>query len=940
MRDPRHSTPPLVALVALAATLLAALPAGAQTTGGLLGRVTDEAGGVLPGVTVTVESAVLQGNRVATTDGQGAFRFSQLTPGTYRLTAELAGFATARQEEVVVSLGRDTSITLALRAATSEEITVVGDVPVVDTRSTTLGTNLETRAIETLPSGRNYSSIAQVTPGVSSDANPENSGQSSITVYGSSGAENTFYVDGVNTTGVEYGFQGKELNFEFIQAIDVKAGGYEAEYGKSTGGIISVITKAGGNELRGDVFGYFDDDSLQSTADPTITTAGVSKGFRRQDYGFDLGGFFVKDKVWYFVAYDKVDNEADVALPAGPQAGQTVTSKSKRDLAAVKLTFNLSQDDSLVATFFQDPRKDTGAINDPDHRLNGDPLTYLGEQKYGGKDYGLRWDGLFGTSWAANAQAARHEEENSIGPATGAGDVIEYRDSDNDGFQTGGFGLIQDKTFQRDFFGGAITGYRGAHEFKAGLEYEIEKADVIKRMSGGQRVDIQRGASGLPVYRHFYWTTLDASVDNAPTSQLETDPEHKNTTFYLQDRWAALPNLNFSFGVRWDRQQILDKFGVKHVDLKKDYAPRLGFTWDPGAQGHQKIFGSFGYYMEQIPMDLVIRSYSGERQARIFNYDPVSVTPDPAAEVDIDGSSGILGGATEPTDPNLKSQYLQEAILGYEQEIRPDVSVGVKGIWREYGRVIEDFVCSADYDYCIGNPTHGIMKEVFTYDVSRTFPAPKPERKYKGVQLDVNKRFSNNWQLMASYLWSKLDGNYDGEYAPFTNVGADPNISAAYDYYDFFTDGRNFDRITNQGPLSNDRRHQFKVSGYYLTPFKLSIGAAAYYRSGTPITRYGFSDGYGRYEFFLTERGAEGRTPSSYEADLHLGYPIQAGPVEINLLLDVFNLMNAQRPILLDQRWGFQESDNSSPTPVNPNYRKPVLRTQPTSLRLGVRLSF
>jgi hypothetical protein len=211
---------------------------------------------------------------------------------------------------------------------------------------------------------------------------------------------------------------------------------------------------------------------------------------------------------------------------------------------------------------------------------------------------------------------------------------------------------------------------------------------------------------------------------------------------------------------------------------------------------------------------------------------------------------------------------------------------------------------------------------------------------YQGVEFTANKRFSNNWQLMASYLWSKLDGNYDGEYAPFTNVGADPNISAAYDYFDFFTDGRNFDRITNKGPLSNDRRHQFKVSGYYLTPFKLSIGAAAYYRSGTPITRYGYSDGYGRYEFFLTERGAEGRTPSSYEADLHLGYPIQAGPVEINLLLDVFNLMNAQRPILLDQRWGFQESDNSSPTPVNPNYKQPVLRTQPTSFRLGVRLSF
>ncbi len=921
------------------ALALAATAAGAQTTGGASGRVTDDDNASIPGVTVTAASPALQGTRTTTTDTRGDWRFAALPPGRYEVSFELAGFG-PEKGSVEVGLGREAVLNISLHPATSEEITILGEVPVIDTRSTTLGSNFSTQAIETIPSGRNYSSLVQITPGVSSDANPENTGQTNITVYGSSGAENTFYVDGVNTTGVEYGFQGKELNFEFIQAIEVKAGGYEAEFGKSTGGIISVITKSGGNELKGDVFGYFDDDSLQSASDPTISTAGVTQGFTRQDYGFDLGGYFVKDKFWYFGAYDKVSNDTDIQLSTGPQAGEIVTSKSDRDLAAVKLTYNIDEGQSLVGTFFQDPRDDTGAINDPDHRLNGEPLTYLGKQQYGGEDFGLRWDGIFGSSWAANAQVARHTEQNSIGPASAAGDIIEYRDSDNLGFQTGGFGLIQEKDFTRDFFGGAVTHFRGDHEIKFGAEYEKESADVVKRMSGGQRVDIQTGASGRPVYRHFYWTTLTATVDNAPTSQLETDPEHENTTLFLQDRWRARSNLTVNFGLRWDRQQVIDKFGETHIDLKKDYAPRFGFVWDPSQKGQQKVFGSWGRYYEQIPMDLVIRSYSGERQARIFNYDPVSTTPDAAAETDIDGSSGILGGATEPTDPNLKGQYVEETIVGYEHQLRPDLSVGVKGIWREYGRVIEDFVCSADYDYCIGNPGEGIMKDVYTYDVSRTYPAPKPKRKYKGLQLDLNKRMSNDWQLMASYIWSKLDGNFDGEYAPFTNVGADPNISAAYDYWDFFTDGRNLDIVTNKGSLSNDRRHQFRVTGVYQTPWKLSIGGTAYWRSGTPLTRYGYSDGYGRYEFFLTERGAEGRAPSNYEADLHLGYPLAAGPVTVNFLLDVFNLLNAQRAILLDQRWGFQESDNALPTPANPDYGKPVLRTSPTTFRLGVRISF
>ena len=130
------------------------------------------------------------------------------------------------------------------------------------------------------------------------------------------------------------------------------------------------------------------------------------------------------------------------------------------------------------------------------------------------------------------------------------------------------------------------------------------------------------------------------------------------------------------------------------------------------------------------------------------------------------------------------------------------------------------------------------------------------------------------------------------------------------------------------------------MSGTYDSPWKLSIGASAYWRSGTPLTRYGYSDAYGRYEFFLTSRGAEGRTPDNYEADVHFGYPIDAGRMKINLLLDIFNILDAQRPVLLDQRWGFEEADNDSPTPVNPNYGKPVLRTPPTSARFGVRLSF
>jgi hypothetical protein len=918
-------------------SLLLALAAAvsAQTTGGIVGRVTDEQGGVLPGVTVEARSPALQGSRTAVTDGTGSYRLTLLPPGEYSISFNLSGFAPETQQ-VAVGLDKETTLSPSLKASVSEEITVTGAAPVVDTTSTALGTNLEQRTIQTLPTGRNYSSVVQITPGVGSDANPENTSQSSITVYGSTGAENVFYIDGVNTTGAEYGFQGKELNFEFIQAIDVKTGGYEAEFGRSTGGIINVITKSGGNEFHGDVFGYYDNDSLQNNADTVVSTTRTA-GFSREDYGVDLGGYLKKDKLWFFAAYDKVTNSEDSELPAGPRAGQVVTSDSDRDLAAAKLTYKLSDSQSLIATFFQDPRDDTGAIDDAQHSLNGEPSTYTGLRKFGGKDYALRYEGIVAESWVLSGQVSRHQEENSVGPATVAGSAIQVRSVDDDFFSTGGFGLEQTKNFDRKFAGGAATRYLGGHEVKFGAEYEKEQADVTRRYTGGQQIDVFANPDdpSRPIYSHFYWTTPTATLANAPVSALVAAPEHKITTLYLQDRWSVWPNLTVSAGVRWDRQEIIDAAGTKQIDLKKDYAPRFGFIWDPSREGRAKVYGSYGRYYEQIPMDLVVRSFSFERQARIFNFSPTSTAPDPAA-----GDSAIFGGFTEPADPDLRNQYINEVLLGYERELTPDVAVGIKGIYRDYGEVIEDFLCADDGTYCIGNPGRGIMKRVFTLDYSQTFPAPIPKRIFKGVQLDVNKRLSKNWQGLASYIYSKLDGNFDGLYAPFTNVGADPNITAAYDYYDFFTNGSDLSRITNKGPLSNDRRHQLKLSGVYFTPWKLSVGLSAYYRTGTPITRYGYSDIYGRYEFFLTRRGAEGRTPDTYEADLHLGYPLEVGPAQINFLVDVFNILNAQRAVLVDQRWGFQEADNASPTPVNPGYKKPVLRTPPTSFRLGLRVSF
>src|SRR5262245_27443806 len=281
----------------------------AQTTGSIAGRATDTTGAALPGVTVEATSPSLQGVRTALTDHEGLYRLPLLPPGEYVITFKLQGFSSESRRMVPVFLGKETPLDASMKPSAAAEITVKAEAPVLDTSTSTLGTNLTTRAIETLPTGRSYASIAQVVPGVSSDANPDPVATGTISVYGSSGAENAFYIDGVNTTGVEYGFQGKDLNFEFIQEVQVKPGGYEAEFGRATGGIINVITKSGGNQFSGDGFAYYEPDSLQADAKDVVSTGGTPAGFTKKDYGLDLGGFIMKDKLWFFGAWNSVHDD-------------------------------------------------------------------------------------------------------------------------------------------------------------------------------------------------------------------------------------------------------------------------------------------------------------------------------------------------------------------------------------------------------------------------------------------------------------------------------------------------------------------------------------------------------------------------------------------------------------------------------------------------------
>ena len=261
---------------AVCVLLTSAALAGAQetTTGSIAGRVVDGQGLAVPGATVTVIAP--QGPRTFTTDADGGFFAPYLTPGAYEIKVELQGFRTLDRQNIDVRLGQRVELTLPLQVGSlSESVNVSGSAPVVDTSSTTTGTVLDSEMLQRIPIGRRFSDTLYIAPGVSSGGQV---GEANPSMSGGSGLENQYVVDGVNITNAGYGALGSYsivfgslgngVPFDFVEQTQVKTGGYQAEFGQSTGGVVNVVTKSGTNTLRGSAFAYYRPDSLESVVRP------------------------------------------------------------------------------------------------------------------------------------------------------------------------------------------------------------------------------------------------------------------------------------------------------------------------------------------------------------------------------------------------------------------------------------------------------------------------------------------------------------------------------------------------------------------------------------------------------------------------------------------------------------------------------------------------
>ena len=261
-----------VLMLLLAATLFfSGMLFAQEQSGEVIGTVVLEDGSAIPGVAVEATGSNLVGKRTTVTNETGSFRFMGLPGGVYEFTFTLEGFKTVKRKGVRVDVGRTYKLDVIMETgAIQKEIVVTGKSPVIDVRKSASAVNISKEVFKKLPKGRDFQSIITTSAGVNAESEFDNGDGQNYSFDGASASENTFYVDGIDTTTLYEGTSGTSVNFDFIEEVQVKSSGYAAEYGGSMGGVISVITRSGGNEFHGQLVTYFDGSALGYDRRPNL----------------------------------------------------------------------------------------------------------------------------------------------------------------------------------------------------------------------------------------------------------------------------------------------------------------------------------------------------------------------------------------------------------------------------------------------------------------------------------------------------------------------------------------------------------------------------------------------------------------------------------------------------------------------------------------------
>lgn len=972
---------------------VSSLAAAQETTGTITGRIVDAQGLAMPGTTVTITGP--QGTRSFVTDAEGYFRAPFLTPGVFTVRAELQGFKAAEVRNINISLGQTTSVNLKMEVGgLTETVEVTGAASVVDTRSTTTGGVLSSELLARVPVGRRVTDALYLAPGVSSGGSV---GRANPSIGGSTGLDNQYVIDGVNVTNTGYGAIGSysivfgslgtATPFDFVKEVQVKTGGYEAEFGQSLGGVVNIVTKSGSNNLRGSVFGYVRPEAVEGEWKQYQSINGSANTTASQvsDVGAEGGFPIVRDRLFAFGAINPSWEKRTFVGPQGfPLESLGEVNRDRNTLSySTKVTWQATNTHRVDASFFGDP---STADNGP-QRLNA--LKAVDTARFSSIDYGghnqtVRYDGVFASNWLLEASFARAKNILEETPSVNDWQTTDFRVTPN--IVSGGIGFFETNDGKNMQYSVKSTNIFAGHQVKYGFLYEDVDYSQGSNRTGPTFVapDGRRTATGAqvqirpdPAVGTFYRVSRANFNTERPTAQTYG-------SFFVQDSWRTNDRLTINAGLRYEQQTLQGTISELHTfqggtvadfPLKNNWAPRLGAVYDVLGGGRSKLYGSYGRFFARIPNDLAARALSAdEGMSRADYFDAQLTRPIPEGQL-VGGVTRhyvLAGVSADQIDEDAKLSFKDEFVGGFEWEAFANTNVGIRYIYRTIGRALEDIAQFPLVGYDLGHPDAASVEYIMT-NPTPDFPTLAPElgarfedpiHRYNAIELTADRRFSDNWMMTTSYRWSRLKGSFEGFYRE-DNGQSDPGITSLYD---FPTDDPSYTQIgvpqfgyrgdirflgaLGEGPLPLDRPHQFKLFGSYAFNMGLNVGLGLNVTSGKPLTPLAANPAYTnggeipegpRGSGFQTIDGFKERTPFESQVDLQASYSLNLGGVRrLTLIADVFNLFNRRTTLDYDS---WTELNFGTP---NPDFGAPISQNlfsepqfqQPFALRLGARFSF
>jgi hypothetical protein len=984
-----------------------------STTGSIFGQAPAAAGET---VSATNTSGL---TREVAVDSSGRFQISNVPVGVYTVSLKKDG-AVVDSRKVSLAPGAGTTVTFSAETTSLSAVTVSANaLPAIDVSSVSSSTVITAADLRKLPISRNAESIALLAPGT-----VKGSGffGNAVAFGGSSVSENAYYVNGYNTGEPYKNLGGFALPYGAIDQQETLTGGYSAKYGRSDGGVINQIGKRGTNEwhfgaqvvwqprflegtpvnnrygnpaIPGDVVNPNSPDGYTHYQLEDPSKPGTLNQYRNDNkqwettYSAYVGGPLIQDKLFMFLAAETTKDQINNVESAANQKVQYLRDKNTKFYG--KLDWNITDSNVLELTALkQNQSNGAGKTYEFDNSTlksgafsNNNDVTKDNAQFYLGHFTSYITDSATLSILYGKARFQDPVVYGNTSPLP----FISRPYNQNPAYLPPGTGPNGIVNAQGNTTWTSSKASNSTHGLRVDFDYKLGDHDLavgIDNMSYGAKNQGPDNQNPFNPAVNYYWRYFPTYVQKR-TVGWATSMTMTQKAYYLQDDWQVSSNVLLNIGVRNDHFTNFNDVGKAFVDEKNQWEPRIGASWDVNGDSSFKIYGNVGRYYLALPDNAAERAANRSTYlTQRFSYTGIDANGVPTGLTALgpatspDGEFGLPKDAQQVTARNLKPEYVDEFIAGFDKKLNDSWTYGAKAMWRDLKTAIDDEcqpgqiatkMTSMGLDpglygdslygasYCrLINPGLTNTMLVKSDDGSSSVLVPMTQkdwgyingvrRKIGSLNLYLEHPFDGKWMGRIDYTFSRGFGNTEGQVRSDFGQG---DVSKTEDWDSWqLMDGQD-------GDLANVRKHQIRFRGaYQITPEWLVSGTLLA-QSGTPKECLGYygtdgvgdptgynNGGSGNYHWCHGMRmppGSAGHTPWTEQVNLGVHYAPAFADHKLGFNLDVINALNQQRPIQTDAA-GESAYDGVNTVFVNNSYGDGIYWQPPRTVRLSVQYDY